>query len=97
MLQAKSGDTIRSEIYTGRPLRCLKNKHNLDWANREAEMRDLLAKGKVPIRKDLEDGTIDFNIFVGPTTRKYADIGKNTEDGEWNDIREDTTWNIERD
>jgi len=27
-LAAKSGDTIRSEIYTGRPLRCLKNPHN---------------------------------------------------------------------
>lgn len=69
----------------------------MDWARREAEMRELLAKGKVPMMKDLEEGKIDMNIFVGPLTRKWSGIGKNTEDGEWNDIREDTVWNPERD
>merc|ERR1712166_1634100 len=47
--------------------------------------------------QDLEDGKIDFNIFIGPTTRRWAGIGKNTEEGQWNDIREDLEWNVDRD
>merc|ERR1712166_43198 len=47
--------------------------------------------------QDLEDGKIDFNIFIGPTTRRWAGIGKNTEEGQWNDIREDLEWNVDGD
>jgi hypothetical protein len=69
----------------------------MDWAQREVEMRELLKKGKVPMMQDLEKGVIDFNIFVGPTTRRWAGIGKNTDEGEWNDIREDELWDVEKD
>ena len=43
LLEANSNDTHRSEIYTGRPCRLLKTKHNLEWAKRESEIRELLA------------------------------------------------------
>jgi len=69
----------------------------MEWAHKEVEMRELMKKGKVPCMQDLEDGKIDFNIFIGPTTRRWAGIGKNTEEGEWNDIREDLEWNVDRD
>jgi len=69
----------------------------MDWAHKENEMRELMKKGKVPIMQDLADGTIDMTMFVGPLTRRFADIGKNTEEGEWNDITEDLEWNVDRD
>ena len=46
----------RIEIYTGRPLRVIKNKSNDDWANRESEMRELLGKGIVPIGEMMKTG-----------------------------------------
>lgn len=60
-LAANSGDTIRTEIYTGRPLRGLKNPHNMGWAKREAEARELYAKGKIPTQQDVEAGIIPID------------------------------------
>ena len=37
MLQATSADTRRIEIYTGRPLRVVKNKHNDMWSKQEGK------------------------------------------------------------
>ena len=55
-LYARTQDTRRIEIYTGRPLRVIKNKSNDDWANRESEMRELLGKGIVPIGEMMKTG-----------------------------------------
>jgi len=48
LLEADSSETIRSEIYTGRPARSIQTPYNLGWAKREADMRDLLSKGVIP-------------------------------------------------
>lgn len=45
LVQAQSHETIRSEIYTGRPLRGVQTAYNLGWAARAEEMRALLADG----------------------------------------------------
>ena len=96
LLQAKSTDTHKSEIYSGRPMRILKNKHNLDWANRESEIRDLLSKGIVPFYQDHEKGII-LSEQMGPLAKRIAGIGKNTKEGQWNDITDDKTWNKDKD
>ncbi|KAJ3227719.1 hypothetical protein HDU81_006515 [Chytriomyces hyalinus] len=42
-------DTHRTLIYTGRPLRILKNWYSNNWEdNRQAELKELLAEGKIP-------------------------------------------------
>ena len=39
--------TIRTEIYTGRPMRIIKNPYAEDWAKRPTQMQELLKSGKV--------------------------------------------------
>ena len=42
-------DTIRTIIYTGRPLRVLRNKMNVDWEeNRQSDIRRLASEGTLP-------------------------------------------------
>lgn len=49
-------DTHRIEIYSGRPLRIIKNPYSLDWEkNRYDEMQKLLASGVVPAMKEREE------------------------------------------
>lgn len=61
LLESESTETIRSEIYTGRPARSIQTPYNLDWATREGEMRELLASGVIPgtadAQKRREEGT----------------------------------------
>eukprot|EP01116_Phalansterium_solitarium_P003253 TRINITY_DN1400_c0_g2_i1.p1 TRINITY_DN1400_c0_g2~~TRINITY_DN1400_c0_g2_i1.p1 ORF type:complete len:390 (+),score=129.18 TRINITY_DN1400_c0_g2_i1:42-1172(+) len=58
VLNAGFHDTIRTAIYTGRPMRVLRNPHNENWENeRPQEARELIAQGIVPVDKDIEDVT----------------------------------------
>jgi NAD(P)H-dependent flavin oxidoreductase YrpB (nitropropane dioxygenase family) len=53
----KSGfhDTVRTLIFTGRPLRVLYNDYIRDWEeNRSQEIKQLCAKGVIPVKHDLE-------------------------------------------
>ena len=59
ILKAGSNDTRRIEIYTGRPLRVIKNKYNDKWAKQESKMRSLLAKGIIPIQQAMKEGEVD--------------------------------------
>merc|ERR1712151_544108 len=56
MKNASSDDTRRIEIYSGRPLRVLKNPVNDYWAQHETEMREMLAKGVVPVSTFFQSG-----------------------------------------
>ncbi|KAJ3220863.1 hypothetical protein HDU78_000793, partial [Chytriomyces hyalinus] len=48
-------DTHRTLIYTGRPLRILKNWYSNNWEdNRQAELKELLAEGKIPAIWEIE-------------------------------------------
>jgi len=47
-------DTIRSVIYTGRPMRILKTKYVMDWENnRQDEIKKLTSEGTLPAVHDL--------------------------------------------
>eukprot|EP01084_Bolivina_argentea_P149285 260798_1 len=53
IINASNHDTIKTEIYSGRPLRVIKNEYNMDWEmNRKEEMRKLLQSGIRPIIYD---------------------------------------------
>eukprot|EP00405_Crypthecodinium_cohnii_P006820 CAMPEP_0194782352 /NCGR_PEP_ID=MMETSP0323_2-20130528/78641_1 /TAXON_ID=2866 ORGANISM="Crypthecodinium cohnii, Strain Seligo" /NCGR_SAMPLE_ID=MMETSP0323_2 /ASSEMBLY_ACC=CAM_ASM_000346 /LENGTH=404 /DNA_ID=CAMNT_0039721159 /DNA_START=59 /DNA_END=1274 /DNA_ORIENTATION=- len=46
-------DTHRALVYTGRPMRIIKNKYSVNWEqNRAEELKDCLASGILPILKD---------------------------------------------
>lgn len=48
-------DNVRTIIFTGRPLRVRKNPYIEDWEeNRQAEIKELTAKGVIPVEGDLE-------------------------------------------
>jgi NAD(P)H-dependent flavin oxidoreductase YrpB (nitropropane dioxygenase family) len=48
-------ETIRTPIFTGRPLRVRKNPYIMNWdTKRREEMRSLLDKGVIPVEYDLE-------------------------------------------
>lgn len=48
-------ETIRTLIFTGRPLRVRKNPYIMNWeTDRRDEMQDLLSKGVLPIAHDLD-------------------------------------------
>ena len=55
MVKASVHDTHRTEIYTGRPMRIIKNKYSENWeVERAKEMRELLKTGKIPYTADVE-------------------------------------------
>ena len=54
ILKAGYNDTFRTLVYTGRPMRIVKNKYAEDWAdNRRDEMERLLNKGVIPYTYDV--------------------------------------------
>lgn len=53
VLSAGVHDTVRTLIFSGRPMRVKKNEYIMDWEqNRASEMKELLANGKLPYTVD---------------------------------------------
>ncbi len=49
-------DTIRTLIYTGRPLRIKKSKYVMKWeTERKEEIKKLTGRGKLPYQQDIDD------------------------------------------
>jgi len=48
LLKTDYTDTIRTEIYTGRPMRVHATKFVMDWEARRDEYKEMLSKGKIP-------------------------------------------------
>lgn len=56
VVDAKCEDTVRTIIYTGRPMRILKNDYAMDWEeNKAAEIKDLTSRGILPIEHDFTE------------------------------------------
>lgn len=67
-------DTVRTLVWTGRPLRCKKNNYIMTWeTKRKSEMETLLSQGKVPYKQDGIPGSSrpavdmknDYPCFMG--------------------------------
>jgi hypothetical protein len=55
VLSAGYHDTVRTLVYTGRPLRVKKNPYNVEWdTTRKQEQEKLLAQGIVPVQFDID-------------------------------------------
>lgn len=56
VLKASYHDTVRTVIYTGRPMRVLKTPYISEWEeNKRDKMKELTAKGKIPVYADAEE------------------------------------------
>lgn len=56
VMESTYDETIRTLIFTGRPLRVRKNPYIMSWeTERREEMHSLLDKGVLPIQHDLEE------------------------------------------
>lgn len=68
VMKSSSSDTIRTTIYTGRPLRAQRNYYNADYEeNRRERINELQSQGKLVYRTDVhaaKDSGKDFD-FIG--------------------------------
>jgi NAD(P)H-dependent flavin oxidoreductase YrpB (nitropropane dioxygenase family) len=56
IINADYHDTIRTTIFTGRPMRVLKNPYIVDWEeNKQQQIRELTSKGIIPAINELEE------------------------------------------
>lgn len=69
------GDTIRTLVVSGRPLRVRRNGYIQDWEQRGEEVRELVEKGVVPMDHDMEeDRDVDFPYLMGVVAASIQDI-----------------------
>lgn len=55
VVRAGFDDTLRTIIYTGRPLRVIKNDYIVDWnENRHEEIKQLTSEGLIPHERELQ-------------------------------------------
>ena len=69
-------DNVRTVIFTGRPLWVRKNEYIRNWEeNRQAEIKDLTAKGTIPVEHDLEAAGDDISDEMMDQARPFL-MGK---------------------
>ncbi|TPX31455.1 nitronate monooxygenase [Synchytrium microbalum] len=72
ILGATHSDTIRTIIFTGRPMRVLKNAYILNWENnRSEEIKKLTAAGTIPVYHDLETAGDDIDDETAMQARPW--------------------------
>jgi len=60
IINAGYNDTIRTLIFTGRPMRVIKNEYIMDWeTNRQKEILALTGKGVLPYQHDIDEAMKD--------------------------------------
>jgi len=80
VVNADYNDSIRTTIFTGRPMRVFKTPYVLDWEeNRSNEIQALQAKGVLPIVADLPKGKGWNSGFHGTEVRTLAERETNKE------------------
>jgi NAD(P)H-dependent flavin oxidoreductase YrpB (nitropropane dioxygenase family) len=75
VVAAQYGETKRTLVISGRPLRMLPNEYIKDWESRPAEIAELTAKGIVPMMSDLEnEKDIDMPFLMGDVSASVKAI-----------------------
>ncbi|PWN89702.1 2-nitropropane dioxygenase [Acaromyces ingoldii] len=64
ILKATHESLIKTTIFTGRPLRIINTPYIQSWEDRPEKIKELLARGVVPIEYDLEQGDDDEGTKV---------------------------------
>ena len=78
VVAAKSEDTTRIEIFSGRPMRVLKTAYTDKWETPEkvAEMQKLLAKGTIPLYEDVKNKEATMADHGRPMSQAIGGISK---------------------
>lgn len=72
ILKAGYHDTTRTIVFTGRPMRVLKNEYVMEWAEERAkEMKDLAGKGIIPAMHDYDRLKDDPNADMDKMLEYY--------------------------
>lgn len=75
VVSAGFGDTVRTLVVSGRPLRVRKNEYIEGWEARPEEIRSLTETGVVPMMKDMdEDKEVDMPFLMGQVAAMIPDI-----------------------
>lgn len=75
VVEAGWGDTMRTLVVSGRPLRVKRNDYLAGWEGKEERMKELLDRGIVPLLKDLDDGKdVDFPFLMGQVAAVIKDV-----------------------
>ncbi|KAH1302952.1 hypothetical protein KXX11_002535 [Aspergillus fumigatus] len=75
VVRALYGETHRTLVVSGRPLRMLPNDYIKDWEKRPQEIADLTAKGIVPMMHDLEnEKEVDMPFLMGDVSASITEI-----------------------
>src|SRR5690606_14841715 len=67
VVKAGFGDTVRTLVISGRPLRVMQNAYIKRWEEKPEEIKALTDKGIVPFMKDMEEEVedLDFPFLMG--------------------------------
>ncbi|KAJ5681772.1 uncharacterized protein N7477_001712 [Penicillium maclennaniae] len=72
---AKFGETQRTLVVSGRPLRMLPNDYIKEWESRPADIKSLTDKGIVPMMDDLEkEKDVDMPFLMGDVSAAVNEI-----------------------
>lgn len=63
LVECQSGDTTRTEAFTGRPCRLMKTPYVKSWEARPVELQELLKQGVIPWRKEIDEGKAGLSEF----------------------------------
>lgn len=75
VVSAGFGDTLRTLVVSGRPLRVRTNDYIKGWEERPEDVKALTEKGIVPMMKDMEDGKdVDLPFLMGQVAGVIQDI-----------------------
>ncbi|KAI9766754.1 MAG: hypothetical protein M1835_004268 [Candelina submexicana] len=75
VVEAGWGDTVRTLVVSGRPLRVMRNEYVRDWEQREGEVKELVERGIVPMVKDMDEGKeVDFPFLMGQVAAVVGDV-----------------------
>ncbi|KAJ5201841.1 uncharacterized protein N7498_006504 [Penicillium cinerascens] len=75
VVAAKFGETHRTLVISGRPLRMLPNDYIKEWESRPADIKALTEKGVVPMMDDLEnEKDIDMPYLMGDVSAAVQEI-----------------------
>lgn len=78
VLESKSLDCARSEMFTGRPARVMRTEYFKYWEARPAELKQMLSEGKIPFARDLDTGKAKmsdlFPAIMGQIAGAITDV-----------------------
>lgn len=75
VVKAGFGETMRTLVVSGRPLRVLPNEYIREWEKRPEEIKRLTEKGIIPMMRDIEEGKdVDLPFLMGDVSAVVKDI-----------------------